>query len=137
MVWQMTLKHKVRINVGIVSSNRSEDLQPERYRILATESNEMLSSLIYGASSIEETIQKIVEKHIKIHYEWLDVKLVGVRRYAIEEDNSHEVSIDYVVHVPYQIEKLNGKWITLKELIDKEEKIDEHFYEILSHSNSF
>ena len=137
MVWQMTLKHKVRINVGIVSSNRSEDLQPERYRILTTKSNQMLSSLIYGASSIDETIRRIVEEHVKVHYEWLDVKLVDVKRYVIEEDSSHEVAIYYVAHVPYQIEKLKGKWITLKELIDKEEKIDEHFYKILSHSNSF
>ena len=78
----MSLKHKVRINLACVALNQKSTAG--FYKILITNKNrEMPSSLIYGDKEIEDVIDSIVSKHIRVNSDWVNYRLVNIDRKKI------------------------------------------------------
>ena len=131
----MSLKHRVRINVACVAMDKRNPTG--FYKVLiANKKDQMPSSLIYGEKEIDEVIGSIICKHIKIHADWLNYRLVNIERKKIA-DATYELNLNYLGVLPYPMEILKGKWVDLRDVVDGEEKINESYKKTLSEAAGF
>lgn len=131
----MSLKHKVRINLACVALDKKS--VSGFYKILTTNSRlDMPNSLIYGAKEIEDVIDTIVSKHLKINTDWMNYRLINIDRKKIG-DIEYELNLNYLGVLPYPMETLKGKWVDLKDVVDGEEKINESYKKTLSEAAGF
>ena len=134
-VWSMSLKHRVRINLACVALDKRNP--SGFYKILITnKSDEMPNSLIYGEKEISDVINSIICKHIKIHADWLNYRLVNIDRKKIAEA-TYELNLNYLGVLPYPMETMKGKWVDLKKVVDGEAKINESYKKTLSEAAGF
>ena len=134
-VWSMSLKHRVRINSACVALDKRNP--SGFYKILITnKSDEMPNSLIYGEKEISDVINSIICKHIKIHADWLNYRLVNIDRKKIAEA-TYELNLNYLGVLPYPMETMKGKWVDLKKVVDGEAKINESYKKTLSEAAGF
>ena len=131
----MSLKHKVRINLACVALNQKNSTG--FYKILITnKSRDMPYSLIYGDKEIEDVIDSIVSKHIKVNSDWVNYRLVNIDRKKTL-DYQYEINLNYLGVLPYPMETIKGRWIDLKDVIHGEERINESYKKTLSEAAGF
>ena len=131
----MSQKHKVRINMACVALNQNNSTG--FYKILITnKSRDMPNSLIYGDKEIEDVIDSIVSKHIKVNSDWVNYRLVNIDRKKTL-DYQYEINLNYLGVLPYPMETINGRWIDLKDVIHGEERINESYKKTLSEAAGF
>lgn len=131
----MSLKHKVRINLACVAlDNQSPS---GFYKFLVTNKGmRMPNSLIYGEREIDDVINNIISRHIRMNSEWMNYRLINVDRKKLE-NLSYELNLNYLGVIPYPMETLKGKWIDLKDVVHGGEKINESYQKILSEAAGF
>ena len=131
----MSLKHKVRINLACVALNQKSTAG--FYKILITNKNhDMPSSLIYGEKEIEDVIESIVSKHIRVNANWLNYRLVNIDRKKTS-DSQYEINLNYLGVLPYPMETIKGRWLDLKDVIHGGERINESYKKTLSEAAGF
>ena len=131
----MSLKHRVRINLACVALDKRNS--SGFYKILITnKSDEMPNSLIYGEKEIDEVIGSIICKHIKIHSDWLNYRLINIDRKKIA-DATYELNLNYLGVLPYPMETVKGKWVDLKDVVDGGAKINESYKKTISEAAGF
>ena len=131
----MSLKHKVRINLACVALDNKNP--SGFYKVLVSNKGmSMPNSLIYGAKEIDDVINGIISRHIKMNSEWMNYRLINIDRKKIETVN-YELNLNYLGVIPYPMEALKGRWIDLKDVVDGEEKINESYQKTLSEAAGF
>ena len=131
----MSLKHKVRINLACVALDNQNP--SGFYKILVTNRGmEMPNSLIYGEKEIDDVINNIISKHIRMNSEWMNCRLINIDRKKIENLN-YELNLNYLGVIPYPMETLKGRWIDLKDIVHGGEKINESYKKTLSEAAGF
>ena len=131
----MSLKHKVRINLACVALDKRNP--SGLYKILVTNKNrEMPNSLIYGDRDIDNVVENIISRHIKMNSDWLNYRLINVHRQKIG-DSQYELNLNYLGILPYPMDILKGKWVDLKDILDGEEKINESYKKTISEAAGF
>jgi len=124
----LSLRYKVVVNLGIIAHNLEDD-NPINFKILTIGNGGVPRLTLYDEQKIEDVLSRIVKKHLKTHPEWPEKYFCSV------VNSKGSIYLNYITIIPDIIKNKSGNWTTMFSVLNKEEKIDFNYSEIIKHIN--
>ena len=124
----MSLRYKVIVNLGIISHNL-EDNNPVNFKILTVRKGGVPRITLYDDQGVENVLSRIVKRHLETHPEWPEKHFCSV------VNSKGVIYLNYITIIPDTIRNKFGNWTTMFDVLNKEEKIDFNYTEIIKHIN--
>lgn len=122
----MPLRYKVIVNLGIVAHNL-EDNSPVNFKILTIDKGGVPSLILYDEQKVEQVLNRIVKKHLITHPEWPQKHFCSI------VNHKGVLYLNYITIIPDEIKHKAGSWVTMFDMLSKEEKLDFNYNEIIKH----
>jgi hypothetical protein len=124
----LSLRYKVIVNLGIIAHNLEDD-NPVNFKILTVGKGGVPKLILYDDQKVEDVLSRIVKKYLETHSEWPEKHFCSV------VNSKGSVYLNYITIIPDNIKNKSGSWITMFNVLSKEEQIDPNYSKIIKHIN--